>query len=247
MNKLFLTLSIMVFLSCTHKTTITSVQQIVDKSITVSGGERYNKAEITFFFRDKKYSAYQEEGKKVLERTTFADSIEITDVKTQNGFERYINDSLVTVPDSLAVRYSNSINSVHYFSRLPYGLNDKAVNKELLGEVKIKGKKYYKVKVTFDEQGGGEDFEDVYLYWFDIETFKPDYLAYVFHVDGGGIRFREAYNERYVNGIRFVDYTNYKGNPTEVDFFKIDSVFTKGSLELLSNIELEKIAVSFMN
>ena len=28
--------------------------------------------------------------------------------------------------------------------------------------------------------------------------------------DGIGLRFREAFNERYINGIRFVDYNNYK-------------------------------------
>ena len=48
------------------------------------------------------------------------------------------------------------------------------------------------------------------MYWFNKETFKPDYLAYDFHTDGGGVRFRKAYNERYVDGIRFVDYENYK-------------------------------------
>jgi len=69
---------------------------------------------------------------------------------------------------------------------------------------------YYKLKVTFDQDGGGDDFDDTYVYFFNKATFKPDYLAYDFHVNGGGMRFREAYNERYVNGIRFVDYNNMK-------------------------------------
>ena len=117
--------------------------------------------------------------------------------------------------DSIANVYANSVNSVHYFANLPYGLNDPAVNKEFLGEVAIKDKEYYKIKVTFDQKGGGKDYEDIYLYWFNKETFKPDYLAYKFYVDGGGIRFRVAYNERYLGGIRFVDYENYEASREE--------------------------------
>ena len=128
--------------------------------------------------------------------------------------------------------------------KLPFGLNDKAVNKTLLGEVKIKDKDYYKVKVTFDQDMGGEDFEDVYLYWFNKQTLKPDYLAYEFHVNGGGQRFREAFNERYVDSIRFVDYNNYKPKVKGTDIMDIDSLFEADGLELLSKIELFELTVN---
>ena len=182
-------------------------------------------------------------GQRVYKRISDLDSTTIIDVKRGDDFERYMNDSLVMVHDTMAVKYANSINSVHYFVRLPYGLNDAAVNKELLGKETIKNKEYYKVKVTFDQQGGGDDFEDTYLYWFDIESFKPDYLAYDFHVNGGGQRFRKAYNERYVNGIRFVDYENYKPKKNGTDILEIGQLYDKGELELLSKIELKNIVV----
>ncbi|NNJ88175.1 MAG: deoxyribose-phosphate aldolase, partial [Eudoraea sp.] len=118
-----------------------------------------------------------------------------------------------------------------------------AVQKELLGKNQIKGKDYYKIKVTFDQQGGGNDYEDVYLYWIDQKTYKPTYLAYEFHVNGGGLRFREAYNERYVEGIRFVDYYNYKPKG-EARITRLDALYENGELELLSDIELENIVVS---
>ncbi|MBC29304.1 MAG: deoxyribose-phosphate aldolase [Muricauda sp.] len=232
------------FGSCLNesKKSITA-QQIVDKAIEVSGGKLHNTHTVSFDFRGKTYEANVINGKKILKRISRTDSLKITDVLTNNDFQRFVNDSLVTLPDSMANRYANSVNSVHYFARLPQGLNDRAVNKELLGEAVIKNKKYYKVKVTFDQEGGGDDFEDTYLYWFDKETFKPDYLAYEFHVNGGGIRFREAYNERYVNGIRFVDYNNYKPKEKAIDFFAIDSLFGAGNLELLSKIELKNVHV----
>ena len=123
-------------------------------------------------------------------------------------------------------------------------MNDAAVNKEFLGETEIKGADYYKIKVTFNQAGGGDDFDDTYIYWFNKETFKPDYLAYDFHVDGGGMRFREAYNERYVNGIRFVDYKNLKPKNSNATILQIDSLYTNNQLELLSKIELKNVSVN---
>ncbi|MRX65995.1 DUF6503 family protein [Maribacter luteus] len=234
-----------VFFSCKEKTPARlTAQQIVDKSIDTCGGEKYRTSNVSFKFRGKEYIKENVEGQKVLKRLFKNDSVDILDSKGPKGFKRYINGDLVNVPDSLANIYSNSINSVHYFAYLPYGLNDPAVNKEFLGEMAIKGKDYYKVKVTFDQENGGDDFDDVYIYWFNKETFKPEYLAYEFHVNGGGLRFREAYNERYVNGIRFVDYNNYKSVSDSQSIYEIDSLFNKGELELLSKIELKDVVVS---
>lgn len=244
MQRIFLLLFVLLSIACkeTSKEELTA-QEIVDKSIAASGGVLYNDHGTSFIFRDKEYVSRNENGKRVFERISRLDSVTITDVKKDNGFERFMNDSLVAVPDSMAVKYANSINSVHYFVRLPFGLNDAAVNKELLGKESIGGKEYYKIKVTFDQQGGGDDFEDTYLYWFDTESFKPDYLAYDFHVDGGGQRFRKAYNERYVDSIRFVDYENYKPKTKDSDILEIAKLYDKGELELLSKIEIMDIKV----
>jgi len=231
-------------LGCKEQTKkVFTAQKLVDKAIEVSGGQLYQNHDTSFVFRDKEYISQNLDGKKELKRISVLDSVTITDIKTNSTFQRFMNDGLIHLPDSISRRYENSVNSVHYFARLPYGLNDRAVNKELLGEEIIKGKKYYKVMVTFDREGGGNDFEDTYIYWFNKETFKPDYLAYDFHVDGGGQRFREAYNERYVNGIRFVDYNNYKPKTKGTGILKIGELFENGELELLSKIELTDVKV----
>ena len=221
-----------------------TAQQIVDRSIDASGGDRYANSHFSFDFRDKNYILTRDlnTNNKLLIRTTKTDTSLIIDTKGNTFFKRVVNGENVDTPDSLAHKYSNSINSVHYFAYLPYGLNDKAVNKELLGEAKIKDQEYYKVKVTFDQQNGGDDFDDVYIYWFNKASFKPEFLAYEFHVDGGGMRFREAYNERYVNGIRFVDYKNYKPKE-EVSILEIEALYKADKLELLSKIELTNINV----
>ena len=219
-----------------------SAQQIVDKAIKTAGDSLYATSEFSFDFRNKTYALNLEENKKVLRRIQKSGDTVIEDIRRLDRFERLVNDSLVSVVDSMARKYSNSINSVHYFAYLPYGLNDPAVNKKFLGEVQIRDTSYYKIQVTFDQENGGEDFEDVYVYWFNKETFKPDFLAYEFHVDGGGMRFREAYNERYINGIRFVDYKNYKPK-ISTSILEIENLFDNNQLELLSKIELTNIKV----
>jgi superfamily I DNA/RNA helicase len=236
-------LTLLALSSCKKETPLTA-QDIVNKTIEVSGGEKYLNAEINFDFRGKHYRSIREGGKFQYERE-FQDSIgTIKDVLNNDGFQRYVNDVLSEIPDSMALKYTSSVNSVHYFALLPYGLNDTAVNKTYLGEVKIKGKIYYKIKITFSQDGGGEDYEDVFVYWINKDTFKADYIAYSYIEDDGvGIRFREAYNERIINGLRFVDYNNYKSENYSADPLNLDKAFEASRLKLLSKIELENIVV----
>lgn len=241
---LFLAL-FMALIGCREKETETfTAQQLVDKAIAVSGGDQYTKSNIYFVFRDREYHFERNKGQQLMRRIFVEDSSLVTDIVDAKGFCRYKKGVQVQVPDSMASAYTNSINSVRYFALLPYGLNDRAVNKQLEGRDTIAGVPYYKVRVTFDADGGGKDHTDVFLYWFHPKTFKPDFLAYLYHTDGGGIRFREAYQERYVNGIRFVDYNNYRpkeGSGTTLE--ELSQLFQKGKLELLSKIELEDIEV----
>lgn len=244
MKKAYWILFCCVILSCQQVEKDDKAQAIVDKAIEVSGGELYDSARVSFRFRDIIYTSKKGKKGKWLSRSFFKDSVEIFDVLEGGEFTRSRNGKAITVPDTMALKYANSINSVHYFARLPYGLNDRAVVKRYLGEASIDGNSYHKIEVTFKEEGGGDDFDDVYVYWFNKATHKPDYLAYEFHVNGGGTRFRKAINERYVGGIRFVDYLNYKPGSLEVSVYELDSLLMENELELLSRIELDNIQVN---
>lgn len=240
----FVFIALVCFMACKKVEKPLTAQEIIDKSIAVSGGEFFNKAKISFYFRGTKYVSERNDWRYRLERIKTDSLNTIRDVINNKGFFRYINEKPVVVVDSMASRYRSSVNSVHYFAYLPYGLNDKAVRKEHIGEVTIKEKNYYKIKVTFDQEGGGDDFEDTYLYWINKETFEMDYLAYEFHVNDGGLRFREAYNARTVNGIRFVDYNNFKPKSKATALYDLDSLFKNDELELLSKIILENVEVT---
>jgi hypothetical protein len=236
-------LLMMSFSSCEKDSKDANV--IVDRSIEVSGGELFKKSTIAFDFRGRRYAARRYGGGFSLSRLIINSQDSIYDVLDNNNFTRFVNGQKIELEDSLVNKLKASVNSVHYFSVLPYGLNDRAVNKTYLNEVEIKGRSYFKIKVTFNEDGGGEDFDDEFIYWIDNKNFKVDYLAYSYNENKGkGYRFREAYNERYLSGIRFVDYNNYKPRNNEINLHDLDILFEKNELDLLSKIELKNITVS---
>lgn len=243
MRKAIAFILVLLSIGCREKQPETlSAQAIVDRAIEAAGGDRYEGSRVRFMFRDRLYEYYRENGERVLMRITPTDTARIEDILRGGTFERKIDGQPVTLADSTQKAVSEAVNSVHYFAYLPYGLNDAAVRKEYLGKVRLKGSEYHKVRVTFREEGGGTDFEDVFVYWFHTGSFLPEYLAYEYHTNGGGKRFREAYNERRAGGIRFVDYKNYRyDGPLPVT--ALDSLFGKGELELLSLIELLDLEV----
>jgi len=228
------------FKACTPEPT---AQTIVDQAIEEHGGRLYDAVRVAFDFRDRHYVLIQEGGKFQYERH-FKDSTgAIKDVLTNEGFTRFLNSVDITDTVKKVAAYTRSVNSVAYFALLPYRLNDPAVRKELLGTVQIKDQSYYKIRVTFQQEGGGEDFEDQFIYWIHQEQHTMDYLAYLYYTDGGGIRFRAPYNQRVINGLRFADYENYKEVKSETPLEDYDGLYEHNELELLSRIELKNIQV----
>ncbi len=245
MKNLLVILSLALFVSCQSEDKNKSAQKIVDQAIMASCNGLCDTAEIEFTFRDKVYRSKRNNGDYSLSRKLKNNTIDIEDVVSNNGFQRLMNGAPVAMKDTITIsKISEAINSVHYFAQLPYGLNAPAVNKELVGEGFVKEQPYYKVKVTFAKEGGGTDFDDVFMYWIHKENYTVDYLAYSYNVNGGGIRFREAYNSRIVGGIRFADYNNYKPATLTIELAALDAAFDAGKLSLLSKIELENITVN---
>ncbi|WP_115462000.1 DUF6503 family protein [Winogradskyella aurantiaca] len=225
-----------------------SAQEIIDKTIEASGGNNFGRSNIGFYFRDVYYTARRYKGDFSLSRINTISGDSVIDILSNDGFARFINNEFQVIPDSMGVKYTASVNSVHYFSVLPYGLNDAAVIKQLLKTETIKNKEYYKIKVTFKENGGGEDYDDVFIYWINSETYKTDYLAYSYaEEDGIGLRFRAAFNERFIKGLRFVDYNNYKPKDKALNLENLGQQYSRDQLELLSTIELEQLSVNLID
>lgn len=219
-------------------------QEIVEAAIEAAGGAKYDDLELSFDFREHHYQAQRKQGEFEYKRMA-TDSMgrHVEDVLTNQGLVRFMDGSPTALPAKDSAAYSNSVNSVIYFVLLPYFLNDPAAQKSYLGKSVIKGVSYHKVKVVFEQEGGGEDFQDEFVYWFNEDDFGLDYLAYNYLTEGGGSRFRQAYNIRTIGGIRFADYYNLKpAKPTRaIETF--DKLFLSDGLKVLSEIVTEDIKV----
>jgi hypothetical protein len=220
-----------------------SSQRIVDKAIAAHGGDRFERVKIEFDFRGRHYTSTRNKGTFSYTRE-FSDSTgDIKDVLTNNSFRREINGGIAKIPEERAKAFSNSVNSVIYFALLPFGLNDPAVKKTYVGETMLRNKEYHVIRITFDQQGGGKDYEDVFLFWIQKESFRVDYFAYSYKSDGGGIRFRVAVNPRIIEGILFQDYNNFKPKEDSVTLDQMQEMYEQNQLEKMSLIKLENIKV----
>ena len=218
-------------------------RKLLQEAVKQNGLEDLNQTAIRFRFRDYEYRYEKSEGQYVYERwrrdTTSGKMI--YDVLTNEGFHRFADGAEVPLEPKRRDAYANSVNSVVYFAFLPYALLDPAVQPRYLGRDTIKGEVLNLIGVTFRAEGGGKDFQDDYRYWFTPETHELKYLAYA-HPDGKIPRFRAAYNERTVDGIRVRDYRNYhtpQNTARNIDELAQD--YEMGALPLLSVIDLEDV------
>lgn len=251
-QNIFLLFIAVFLLSCENNATNNSSTEVeapsaatlIQKAIDNHGGEVYKKVAIDFDFRDRHFHVEGIGGDFTYIRS-FSDTTgtQFRDMLTNSAFSREINGEKQQLTPKDSAAYANSVNSVVYFALLPYFLQDAAVQSSYLGEVTIKGEPYHKIKVTFQQDGGGKDFDDEYIYWLHKDKNTMDYLAYNYQVDGGGARFREAYNVRTIEGIRFADYINYKPTTGTLDVVTFDDLFAQGKMEELSRIDTENVKV----
>ncbi len=225
------------------QTTTDKAQKIVNKAIKAHGGKAYDNLSVAFSFRSKDYTIKLNNGSFEYTRSFSDDSGTYYDKLSNDGFVRSHNGEPVKLSEKDTKRFSSSVNSVAYFTLLPKGLNDPAANKTLIGTTKIKDKEYHFIEVRFDEEGGGDDFEDVFAYWINIKTNTVDYLAYSFHVNDGGVRFREAINPVEVGGVRYQNYINYSPQSKDTPLDKLPQLFEQGSLKKLSEILNEDMRI----
>jgi len=221
---------------------ISKADSLINDAIEAHGGHRYENASYGFTFRDNYYTF--ENGKDgytyTLSNITKGDTLKYI---LENGkLTHNANGTETELSSKDIIKYTENVNSVVYFATLPHKLNDRAVNKVYEGATSIKNRKYEVVGITFDQKGGGVDFDDEFMYWINNDTNTIDYLAYNYETNDGGVRFRTAYNPQSVGGIRFQDYVNYKaeiGTPLE----DLPALYEKNELQELSRIEIENIKV----
>lgn len=238
--------AILVLLGCAPpEEEVPTAQSVVNAAIAWQNGSVLDSAEMTFDFRERHFRVYRNAGMFEYERT-YVDTTgaHIREVLSNDGLIREVEGELVELDSATYASAETSVNSVVYFALLPLPLNDPAARKRLLGTTELGGRTYHEVEVTFVPEGGGRDYDDRFIYWIDSESGALDYLAYYFHVDDGGARFREAYNVREIEGVRIADYRNYKAEDITIDTVEsFDSLHAAGATELVSEVNLENVQI----
>lgn len=219
---------------------LTKADSILMVCFEAHGGNQYYDAHFSFSFRDIDYEFQNDGASYVYKRKFTKKESKYVDVLDNGSFSRTIDDKPAHLNEEDKSKFSSSVNSVIYFATLPHKLLDAAVMVEYGGVDSLKGNFYQLLKVSFKQEGGGEDFDDEYLYWINQGTNQIDYLAYNYQVNGGGVRFRSAYNVRKVEAVLFQDYVNYKA-PVGTKLKDLSRLFESGELEELSRIETKNI------
>lgn len=230
---------------------------IIDSARAAAGAGQLDSAVVSFRFRGQQFRLRHPgpDGEGFSYARSFRDSLgqRVRDEFTGDTLRRRVEDRPAAPLDSAARRQAvTTVNSVAYFALLPGPLGDAAVRPRYAGADTIDGVPYHRVAVRFRQKGGGRDWQDRFLYWFDQRDFSMDYLAYAYGLGKGeeyGTRFREAFNMRRRGGVRFADYRNYTTDSTRVDSLPPGSLarygrlFTTDSLRHVSTIALDSVRV----
>ena len=217
--------------SSQKKTPKHKAQEVINQAIMAHGQHLFENATLSFLFRDKQYSARRFDAEYIYTRSFKDGSALIEDILINStDFSRKKNGVSIEIEKEWANKYSKSINSVLYFFQLPYLLNDPAVKKTYQGVRQIKDKDYNQIKVSFQVENGGDDFNDEYLFWINMNNFEMDYFAYNYITDSGGVRFRSAINKRRVDGLLIQDYINYTPENKKTSLPDLIKLFEKGAL-----------------
>ena len=218
--------------------------ELVNEAIKASGWNKFKNNDIEYDFRGTHYKVFHNNGHFIYEKI-YLDTTQgiIREGMTNDSTYMELNGLAILLGEQQIKKIRSSINQVVYFNLLPYKLNDVSVNKKFVGEANINGKEYYKVKVTFDEEGGGDDYNDWFLYWFEKETKSMDYFAYYYHVNDASSRFRAVKKKHEINGFTFYDWENFTSDEIGEDIESYDKLYSEGKLKKVSDIELKNIEV----
>lgn len=242
MKSLHLVLLLLFVTGCASEPGPPTATNIIDRAIEAHGGSAFENSHIEFDFRDAHFDVWRKGGMFRYTRTYADTSGQIVEIMTNDGFERTADGVPYEMDEREYLKLTEDVNSVVYFALLPYKLNDPSVLHELKGIKTIGGETFHEVEVSFEQEGGGRDWDDQFVYWFHTETGTMDYLAY-YYTQRGTARFRKAQNIRTIGGIRFADYLNFKADTMGAHVARSSEAFDAGELDLLSEILTENVRV----
>ncbi len=219
---------------------------MMEEAISAHGWEQLDAGVVSFRQENVLYRVLRDGDASLYSRTFRNGNGErVYDVLTGNSFTRTINDQEVPLGQDEVQAYSDSIRSVVFLVMLPYVLQDADMQQKYIGNVRLHGQPYHKVRITFPARSGKRVSHPAgsFLLWIHRQHHTLDYLVYSPRNDGKGNRFAQAVNPREVGGIRFQDY-NYYTTKRRISPARLDYAFEAGKLDKVSETKIEDIKVS---
>ena len=219
--------------------------EIVDRAITLHGGDRYE-ASVTTLEICSRSGCFRLRSEVDGDRFDHT----VTTVPAEGEPERKVRITNTTVEEWIGgepqevgdreQRLRDFVQARIYFPFLPYRLNDPSVHQRQLDFQKWEDRPLYRIKVTFEE-GSSTAANDEYMFWFEPRSARLQQFAYTFN-DRKGMRFRRLVDYRRVGGILFADQENY--GMTGVNL-TVDDITPElaSTMELVSTVKLEDIEV----
>lgn len=223
-------------------------ETIIERARAFHGSAALDDAVVTFRFRDARFKVSRRDGRFAYIRT-YRDSLgrRVREGLTNDSLFRSVAGQPMALTAEERADVATDVNSVVYFALLPYFLNAPAVKARYAGADTIRGVPYYRVAVTFRQQGGGSDWQDRFVYWFRQDDHAMDYFAYAYGFGPDetlGTRFRAAFDARRIGGVRFADYRNYTSDtlaPSRLAAYP--SLWAADALDSVSTVTLDNIRV----
>lgn len=222
---------------------IDRARAIIRRSVEAHGQDRLKHAAVEFTFRGTRYRMSRSDGVFRYERWVRRGPQRIHELLSNSGFTAAVDGRALFLSAPASDARRKSLNSVVYFASLPYVLEDPAVRPRAIGTNKIGGRAYDTVEVRFATEGGGDDHDDVFRYWFDPKSGRLGYLAYRFSTGQGGVRLRAATEHLEVAGVVFVQWKNFGLDDRSVRLDALVETWSDGGLPYLSTINLEGVRV----
>lgn len=242
---------LLIFVGCQSSSSPSSpaAPAVIDRAIQAHGVDVLDHATMTFTFRSTTFRLRHHRDGRFHYRRALTDSLgqSVVEGITNDGPYRVIDDDTTTLGPDGRTEVETAVNSVAYFARLPAPLDDPAVQPSYSGRDTIDGTPYHRVRVVFKQEGGGSDWEDVFLYWFRTDAYTMDYFAYAYGLGADeetGTRFRAADNVRRRGGVRIADYDNYTADTLSPDqMHRYPDLLARDLLTHVSRVALDSVEV----
>lgn len=208
------------------------------------GADRLEHATVEFALDGARFRV-ERDGERFAYARTWADrsGLVFRDVLTAEGLERTIDGRAVGLGEAARREAATALRAAVYLALLPFSLDGAAEEALVLTPDTLSGQAYERVALPLDRAAPGLDERGRLVLWIHPERHTVDYLAYRYAADGGGARFRAAYEPRTVEGVRFANHYEFSGDLLEVPVEGLGQFYERGELNFLGRVELDSVRV----